>query len=256
MDDATKRWVVNVVRRQPTTFADGQEFLAWAKAAVGYVVRKQRLPITLEDIEEIADDYMMRLLDERFRPHWASKRDEDIERLVADDLYGKPGRDNNWLDKQLTQRLQGRTAQLPVIKSGLARPEPDAVRHFRASPDAVLRGDSFNVLPIGSDVEAALLTFKCCLAEFRSCEWPEQWSAEQRYAAHILLWYFRIRPKYDDLKDYQLAAVLGCSAKVASTTLTAARAAWIPYEELPADCVPLLTALTYEIRLTELLRSA
>jgi hypothetical protein len=256
MDDATKRWIVNVVRHQPTTFVDGQEFIAWAKAAVGYVVRGRRLPIALEDIEEIADDYMMRLLDERFRPHWATKRDEDIERLVVDDLCGKPGRDNNWLDKQLARRLKSREAQLPVTKGGLARPEPNAVRQYRASPDAVLRGDSFNELPSGSDVEAALLTFKCCLAEFRSGEWPVQWSAERRYAAHVLLWYLRIRPKYDDLKDYQLAAVLGCSAKVASTTLAAAQAVWIPYEELPADGVPLFTALTYEIRLTELLRSA
>lgn len=269
MNDAARRWAVGIVRHQPTTAADLKEFLKWAAAAVRHA---RSLPhyankpwpfITIEDYEDLAAEYGARLSSEGFRQHWASLPDADTQRLVNDDIYGKPGRDNNWLDKMIKQKLaEGRRSQLPASKNdegeAMDERDPDAVRHYRSDPDAVMRNDSppeFNELPCGSDHEAILLTFKRCLSEFRLREWPAAWSAEKGYAAHVLLWYRRIRPKYDDLKDYQLAHVLGISPKVASTILSAAHAVWIPYTEQPADGVPEYSVLFYEIRLTALLKS-
>ncbi|MCG7853776.1 MAG: hypothetical protein MIO92_14750, partial [Methanosarcinaceae archaeon] len=177
MNDATKRWIRCVVRQQPAADADTAAFRDWMAGAVTQLARLRGWPLSREDCEDVAQDYVARLFQPAFRPAWRQLMDEALERKINGDLYGNAKHDG-FIAKALKAKLKG--LPLPLTDreaadgSMLERPEPAAVRFYRSSPDKALRGYAARDDEAAgyAELEGVLLTFQLCLREYRDCEWP------------------------------------------------------------------------------------
>jgi len=264
MNEQAGRWIAAAKRGEPTSDADGKEFLRWAEAALWRVAQAEEWFIVNPSyITELAYEFVERVLDDKFRPHWRCLPLADIQRLACDDFY-----------HEFLSTVRGRykshratecyAAQLPEQRFNYAgeplpAKEPAAMRRFRCDPEAVLRNDApaeFCELPHTAIEEAHWRTLKRALAEYRRCEWPETWLGNNKaLAAHVLLWYERNHPEHD-LKNYELAEVLGLSSAVAASKLLgAARTARMPRPEAPADGVSNADEWTYWQALLTALRN-
>ena len=194
-------------------------------------------------ITKLAYEFIERVIDDGFRPHWRNLPTADVQRLACDDF------NKEFLSTVKRRYLESRkapvcySAEMPGRSANdedesMYELEPATVDYYRASPDAARRGDTDDSYFFTWD-DLTWQTLKRCLAEFRACEWPAEWRRNDRHiAAHVLLWYERKRPEAD-LKNYELAEVLGlASAAEASRQLAEARRCYRPAPESPADGVP------------------
>ena len=264
MNEQAGRWVAAAKRGEPTNDADGKEFLRWAESALWHVARSEDWFIVNRSyITELAYEFIERLLDDKFRSHWRHLPPADIQSLACDDFYNEFLNTvrERYVRRRATECYSAELAEQRFDYAGEPLPakEPVAVRRFRCDHEAVLRNDAppdFCELPFTSVEEAHWRTLKRALAEYRRCEWPEAWLGNNKaLAAHVLLWYAQNRPEHD-LKNYELAEVLGLSSAVAASKLLgSARTARMPRLEAPTDGVSNADEWTYWQALLAALRN-
>jgi hypothetical protein len=246
MNEQAWRWIAAAKKGESATDDEGKEFIRFIESQLWQVARSEDWFIVNRSyITELAYEFIERLLDDKFRPHWRHLPPADIQRLACDDLY------NEFLSTVRERYVHRRatecySAELPEQRFNYAgEPLPAkelvAVRRYHCDHEAVLRNDApadFCELPYAAVEEAHWRTFKRCLTEYRRCEWPESWlGSNKALVAHVLLWYERNPPEFD-LKNFELAEVLGLSSAVAaSKVLRSARIARVPRPEAPADGV-------------------
>jgi hypothetical protein len=255
------RWIAAVKKGELTADDEGKEFIRYIERELLNIAMAEnwRMEDRAAYIERLTYEFIERVLDDNFRPHWRNLPTADAQRLARNDFY------KEFLSTVKKRYVESRKA--PVCYSAempgcsindegedFYELEPVSVNWHRASPDAARRGDTDDSHFFTWD-DLTWQTLKRCLAEFRACEWPAEWRRNDKHiAAHVLLWYER-NPPEADLKNYELAEVLGlASAAEASRQLAEARRCFRSAPESPTDGVPISVEWLYWQGLLAVLR--